>query len=78
MGTPSVRYSFATPRGTFYIVPRGNRWHIVYEGEDLGSYISPGAAADDLAGGHTFSPSNGVDPSALGIPADVVDWSIAP
>ncbi|WP_157080311.1 hypothetical protein [Sphingobium cloacae] len=47
---------------------------IVYNGEELGSYHSPGAAADDAAGGHTFSPSNGIDLGDLNLSPDIADW----
>jgi hypothetical protein len=70
-------YYYETSMGTFYIVPREDRWHVVYEDESLGSYHSPRAAADDLSGGHTFSPSNGVKPGELGIPEDINEWSVS-
>ena len=67
-------YRYRTRRGPVYIVPRGERWHIVYDEEDLGSYHSPRSAADDASGGHTFSPSNGVDLGDLDIPEDIGEW----
>jgi hypothetical protein len=42
--------------------------------ESLGSYSNPQQAADDLAGGHTFSISSGVDTATLGIPDDLGEW----
>lgn len=71
-----MRYSYATKRGTFHIVSRVDRWHVMYDDEDLGSYHSPEAAADDLSGGHTFAPSNGVDPATLDIPASILEWTV--
>jgi hypothetical protein len=68
-----MRYSFVTRRGTFY--NNGRRWDIVYRGDTLGSYHSA-AAADDLAGGHTFTPRNDVDLAKLGVPADIDEWSV--
>jgi hypothetical protein len=68
------RYSFNTRAGTFHIVNRKGRFHIIFREEDLGSYATPEQAADDLAGGHTFSPSSGVDPGSLGIPGDLSEW----
>jgi hypothetical protein len=67
-------FAYPTRRGTVFIVPRSGRWCVVYEGENLGSYHSPRAAADDVAGGHTFTPSNGVDLGSLGISDDIGDW----
>lgn len=63
-----------THKGTFYIVQRRSRFHIIYNNEDLGSYSTPEQAADDLSGGHTFTPSNGVDPIELEISDDLGDW----
>lgn len=51
------------------------RYKIMYGDENLGSYHSPEAAADDLVGGHTFFPSDGTDPSELAIPEDLGDWT---
>ena len=67
-------YKHSTRRGPVYILPREGRWLIIYDDEDLGSYHSPAAAADDAAGGHTFSPSNGVDLGDLDISGDIGDW----
>ncbi len=69
---------FRTRRGPVYIVPHqtpsGVRFQIVYNDEGLGSYATPRQAADDAAGGHTFSPSNGVDLGSLGIPDNIGEW----
>ena len=48
---------------------------VVWKGESLGGYGSVQGAINDAAGGHTFSPSDGVDLGALGISDDVADWS---
>ena len=53
------------------------RFHPVWKGESLGSYPNAAAAIDDVAGGHTFSPSDGTDTAALGISDDVGDWAPA-
>jgi hypothetical protein len=68
-------FVFRTRRGPVIIAQQSNgRWAIVYDDENLGSYHSPAAAADDAAGGHTFTPSNLVDLGSLGISADLGDW----
>mgnify|MGYP000147741298 CR=1 FL=1 len=67
-------YIYQTKVGTFTILLKNGRWHIIYKDEDLGSYANPKQAADDLSGGHTFSPSNGVDTGTLGIPEDIEEW----
>ncbi len=60
--------------GPFYIAEIGGRYHPVYDDESLGSYARPEQAAEDLAGGHTFSIRGGVDTAKLGIPADLSEW----
>jgi hypothetical protein len=70
-----ILYSWKTRVGNFYIaLSQDGRFHPVFDDESLGSYATAQQAAEDLAGGHTFSPSNGVDTSMLGIPEDVTDW----
>lgn len=69
-------YIYRTRAGEFQIVKRGDRWHVIYQGESLGSYDSPRLAASDVSGGHTFSTSNGVDPGVLGIPEDITEWEL--
>lgn len=44
-------------------------------GESLGSYDSPRQAADAVAAGLVFLPSNGVDPGTLSIPHGLRDWA---
>jgi hypothetical protein len=67
-------YCWPTRIGAFYIAEHAGRFHPVFEDESLGSYARPEQAAEDLAGGHTFSISSGVDTATLGIPADLLDW----
>jgi hypothetical protein len=67
-------FIYETCRGPVIIASRGERWCVIYGNEDLGSYHSPMAAADDAASGHTIVPSNGVDLGVLGISADLGDW----
>lgn len=67
-------YSFRTRIGLFYIGEQGGRFHPVFDGESLGSYAKAWQAAEDLAGGHTFSISSGVDTATLGIPEDLGEW----
>jgi hypothetical protein len=67
-------YYHRTAVGTFLIVERAGRWHILFKDESLGSYATPRQAADDLAGGHTFSPGKSIDTSKLGVPDDIGEW----
>jgi hypothetical protein len=71
-------YKYETVHGTVSLVPQENsRYHVIFQEENLGSYHSAEAAADDVSGGHTFSPSSGLDLGNLGIPADISEWSKA-
>lgn len=74
IGGGSMRWRYRTRRGTVSILPVQGRWGLFYDDENLGSYHSPEAAADDAARGHTFTPSNGVDLGSIGIPYDLSDW----
>lgn len=68
-------YKWKTKVGTFYIAQSSDgRFHPVFEGQSLGSYSQPWQAAEDLAGGHTFSVSSGIDTSELGIPEHQSEW----
>lgn len=72
------RYFYKTTVGTFFIAQSADgRFHPVFENESLGSYHSANAAAEDLAGGHTFSVAGGVDTSQLGIPEHTSEWEVA-
>ena len=63
-----------TKIGPFYIAEFQGRFHPVFEDDSLGSYSTPQQAAEDLAGGHTFSISSGIDTANLGIPDDITEW----
>ncbi|MDP6117048.1 MAG: hypothetical protein QGG53_34730 [Planctomycetota bacterium] len=68
-------YSYETTAGTFYIgQSRDGRFHPIFDDESLGSYAHEWQAAEDLAGGHTFSASGVSDTSTLGIPDDLGEW----
>lgn len=68
-------FSFQTRKGAVHIVPENNgRWQVVFQNQGLGSYHTPAAAADDVAGGHTFMPSDGTDLGDLDISPDIGDW----
>lgn len=69
-----MTYLFKTKVGTFLIVPKKKRFHVMFGDEDLGSYATAQQAAEDVAGGHTFLTSKGTDTSKLGIPDDVSEW----
>lgn len=70
-------WHYETKAGTFYIVEKHQGFHVFFEDEDLGCYASPHQALDDLVGGHTYSPSSGVDPEKLNIPDDLSFWSFS-
>lgn len=68
-------YKYKTRVGTFYIGKSSDgRFHPIFDDESLGSYSQPWQAAEDLAGGHTFTPSCGVDTEELDIPEHHSEW----
>jgi len=69
-------WSYKTSKGTFYIDKKANRYRVIFNDEDLGSYATPQQAVDDVSGGHTFWPSSGIDPGELGISDDLGDWEV--
>jgi hypothetical protein len=68
-------WQYKTRFGTFSIVPGGGRFQVMHGDEDLGSYHSAAAALDDLVGGHTYSPSSGIDTSECGLPDEISEWT---
>jgi hypothetical protein len=70
-----MTYRYRTVAGVFEIVPRRHRWHILFEGQDLGGYATARQAADSVAAGLSFFPSNGVDPGTLSISHELRDWA---
>jgi hypothetical protein len=55
------------------------RFHVLWKEDSLGSYPTAAAAADDAAGGHTFTPSDGTDLGELGISPGLGVWErVAP
>jgi hypothetical protein len=71
---PAGFWKHRTKVGTFSIRNTQGRWHALFEDDSLGSYATPDQAVGDPVGGHTFLPSNGVDPSTLGLPDDLAEW----
>jgi hypothetical protein len=68
-------YEYQTNYGLVSIIPtRDGRYIVMFQDEDLGSYHSPQAAVDDVSGGHTSSPSSGIDLGNLNIPGDISEW----
>jgi len=67
-------YVYETSAGAFYIAEHNGRFNPVFQEESLGSYATAQQAAEDLAGGHTFSLAGGIDPSELGVPEALEDW----
>jgi len=71
-------YVFHTKIGPFYIGEQDGRFHPIFDDESLGSYAQDWQAAEDLAGGYTFSISSGIDTETLGIPEDLKEWEKLP
>ena len=68
-------WTFRTAHGLWAIArtPDG-RWHPMLDDQDLGSYHSPAAALDDLAGGHTTGLVGNLDSSRCGLPDELSGW----
>ncbi|MBO9424657.1 hypothetical protein J7444_07990 [Labrenzia sp. R4_1] len=60
--------------GEFSIRFHDGYWAPFFEDEHLGAYHSPLIALEELVGGSTFMPSNGVWPADLDLPDDFSDW----
>jgi hypothetical protein len=71
-------YMWNTRIGPFYISESDGRFHVIYDDESLGSYARPQQAAEDVAGGHTFSIERGIDTATVGISADLREWERIP
>jgi hypothetical protein len=72
------KWIFKTRKGLAEIVPeRGGGFALVFDGEALEHHASQTTAADALANGTCYWPSFG-DPSKLGIPEDINDWTFIP
>jgi hypothetical protein len=72
-----VKWVYRTRAGQAQIVPAPKGFALMFDGEALGIYASPAAAAEDLANGTSFWPSAG-DPSEMGIPEDITEWQRIP
>jgi len=70
-------YVCNTRIGPFYIAKSNGLFHVIHEDESLGGYPRPEYAAEDVAGGHTFSIAGGVDTATLGIPEGLSEWQRA-
>ena len=70
-----VAYSWPSRIGTFVIrLNAQGRWDIWFQDDMLGSYHSAVSALDDLVGGHCDWPGT-TDPSTLGLPDELGDWT---
>ena len=68
-------YKFETTVGTFFIGQSADgRFHPIFKNESLGSYAHQWQAAEDLAGGDSFSAAGVKDTGGLGIPRDISEW----
>lgn len=64
-----------TRKGTVFVGrSQDGRYHPMWQDESLGTYRTLTGAVEDVAGGHTFTPSDGTDMGALGISSDTEDW----
>lgn len=72
------RWIFKTRKGLAEIVPqRGGSFTLLFDGQALEEHSSQMAAADALANGTCYWPSFG-NPTGLGIPEDISEWTFVP
>lgn len=79
-GTPLkliCSYPTRIGRAAIFFSPINSRYLAFIGEENLGAYLSPQQAVDDLTGGHTFSHSSGIDTALLGLPDDLSEWEQA-
>jgi hypothetical protein len=70
-----TKWIFRTRAGLAEIIPQhGGGFALVFDEETLESHDSPAAAAEAIANGTCFWPSVG-NPSRLGIPEDIGEWT---
>lgn len=70
---------FKTRVGTFSIRPDGRgRFDIWFRDEKYGNYHRPEMALDDLVGDHVGSLPDRIDPSKIGLPSDLSEWTFMP
>ena len=71
-------YQYKTRIGIISLIPKmidGEiRYSVIFDDDDFGSYHNPQAAAEDVAGGHTFAPGDLTDFGDLGVPEDLGEW----
>lgn len=61
--------------GPFFIhLEADGRWHVVWEGDDLGSFDSPEVAAEEVADGCTFWPKSG-NPALMNLSPELKAWT---
>jgi hypothetical protein len=70
-------YTFDTCEGPFHILFVDDDWLLIHDGESLGRYIDPAAAASDLSIGRVPLLTDGTDAAGLRIPADLALWQSA-
>lgn len=69
------QWTVSTLVGRFMIRCESGHFVLRFEDEILGTYLTPQAALEQLvSGATTYRPSNGVDTSIIGIPADLDFW----
>lgn len=68
-------YQFPTKWGVISIIPETLKsYKVMFDSDHFGSYSTPQQAADDVSGGHTHTPSIGVDFDEMNVPEDIEDW----
>jgi hypothetical protein len=65
-----------TPRGRVFVGQTiDGRFHVVWEGERLSSFVTAIQAVEAAANGDCWTASDGTDVGSLGLSSDIADWS---
>ncbi len=70
-------WEFHAEPGAFRIVPKDDRYMLMFEAEALDSYGTPQQALDDLIAGTCTWPTMG-SPARLELPDDLSEWTFVP
>jgi len=72
-----LTYYFNTKAGTFIIVSKHGRWHVIFQMDYLGSYPTAKLAISAIASGRVSSFRGRINTANLDIPRDLNKWSRA-
>jgi hypothetical protein len=72
-----MTYKFETPAGLARIIQRGKYFYSSFADEELGNYMTPEEAAEELSAGDFPDLMADVNIAGLQIPEDLMEWEMA-